>query len=94
MKRADDLRLSELERHLLQHTLGVRGPRSRWCHRNHFACDVGSADFPTLESLRERGLMYRRELDANLVYHATEAGCRALGLGARLIQRARREVVA
>jgi hypothetical protein len=54
--------------------------RKNWGYRNHFA--AGGSDIIIMEKLLDAGLVYkgRKYNDTNYFYHATIAGCEAIGL--------------
>ncbi len=71
----------------LRHMLGVRhGTRKRdYGYRNYFNSTEAGADFESMLRLESQGLVIRGR---RCYWHATEAGCRAIGLDARQIKRA------
>lgn len=71
----------------LRHMLGARSTDKKrdWGFRNYFNCGPESSDYPSLERLLTVGLVRRGHRD---YYHATYAGCRAVGLNEKETQRA------
>lgn len=71
----------------LRHMLGARltDKKRDWGFRNYFNCGPTSSDYPSLERLLATGLVRRGHRD---YYHATEAGCKVVGLNAKQTQRA------
>jgi len=83
--------LSDDDRRKLQHMLGAipgHYPRSKWGFRNHYATNGG----PALDALRRMqalGLVSHGRTSGRMeFFHATELGCRAIGLDNKQIQRA------
>ena len=80
----------------LRHMLGAepgRYPKSRWGFRNRFVLDAIGTDCVDLRSMRRleaHGYVQRGSGLANnlIYYHATEAGCEAIGLTKAQIKRA------
>lgn len=77
--------LTDEQRELLRHTLGVRPdvkPRD-YGYRNRLQASVGGDTYDELNQLVALGLMVTGELANEGKYqwfHATEAGCRVIGL--------------
>jgi ribosomal protein S19E (S16A) len=69
------MELNKHETEVLRHTLGYDYGKGGF--RNHFSAGKGHLDMPALESLEQKGLMYKRPdpfEKEDFVYHATEAG--------------------
>lgn len=67
--------MSENQRHILQHSLGLSSGRQ---YRNHFCTGPGSTDYDDCMALVEQGLMTRRAGNAlsggDDIFYVTEAG--------------------
>lgn len=63
----------------LRHMLGVGShiAKKDWGYRNYFNAQPGHFDEPSLLRLEASGLVRRGQRD---YWHATEAGCKAIGL--------------
>lgn len=74
---------------ILRHMLGMRMDKAKrdWGYRNYFNSCEGHSDMPSLLRLEAAGLIKRSTSDVNY-WHATEAGCKAIGLNAAQIKRA------
>jgi hypothetical protein len=73
----------------LTHMLGAQShiPKRDWGYRNHYAASTG--DTPSMERLVYAGLVIRgRKYEDAYFYHATEAGCKRVGLNAKQTKRA------
>lgn len=72
---------------ILRHMLGVASnvAKKDIGFRNYFNSCPGHGDLPSLERLEANGLVRRGRPD---YWHATEAGCRAIGLTDKQIKRA------
>lgn len=72
---------------ILRHMLGVASnvPKKDIGYRNYFNSCPGHSDLPSLERLEANGLVRRGEPN---YWHATEAGCKAIGLTAKQIKKA------
>lgn len=81
MNERDQTTLSEEDRHIILHSLGLSRPR-RWSYRNHYCADD---DDPTLARMVGRGLMRRgprkrQELGGMTLFHVTATGALAAGV--------------
>lgn len=68
----------------LRHMLGVARnvPKKQWGYRNYYASSV--SDMPSMRRLEVAGLVRRgRPYEDAYYFHATEAGCLAVGLSAK-----------
>lgn len=83
-KRATDL---NYDLSILRHMLGVASnvPKKDIGYRNYFNSCPGHSDLPALERLEANGLVRRGRPD---YWHATEAGCKAVGLTDKQIKKA------
>lgn len=83
-KRAADL---NCDLSILRHMLGVASnvPKKDIGYRNYFNSCPGHGDLPSLERLEANGLVRRGRPD---YWHATEAGCKAIGLTDKQIKKA------
>lgn len=87
------LTVTDEQKEALSHMLGVneRTSKSSWGYRNRFCATVGSKDESHLEAMAKLGLVVRGQLindDRQMMFYATEAGCRAIGLSNAAIKRA------
>jgi hypothetical protein len=77
---------------ILRHTVGAEPhtPRAQRGYRNHYCISIGSNDHQALLAMVEAGLMTAGELVSNgtQYFHATKAGCEAIGLDKSAIDRA------
>lgn len=67
----------------LRHMLGIARnvPKKQWGYRNYYASSV--SDMPSMTRLETAGLVRRgRPYEDAYYFHATEAGCLAVGLSA------------
>lgn len=71
----------------LRHMLGIRQstPKKDWGFRNYFNSSPQGYDFDSMKRLEANGLVRPGRRD---YWHATEAGCRAVGLNEKQIKRA------
>lgn len=72
----------------LRHMLGARSTDSKrdWGYRNYYCANVGDE---SMARLAEQGLVIRGNASPEQAYwHATEAGCKAIGLTDRQIKKA------
>jgi hypothetical protein len=83
-KRAADL---NYDLSILRHMLGVASnvPKKDIGYRNYFNSCAGHSDLPALERLEANGLVRRGGPN---YWHATEAGCKAIGLTDKQIKKA------
>ena len=68
----------------LRHMLGIsqRTPRNQWGYRNYYASSI--SDMPSMARLETAGLVRRgRPYEDAYYFHATKAGCLAVGLDAK-----------
>lgn len=74
-------RVSDDDMEKLRHMVGATGKnRRRWGCRNHYAPGGDAAE--AMERLHAAGLVERGRPYYDVhYYHATEAGCRAVGMG-------------
>lgn len=72
---------------ILRHMLGVGShiPKKQWAYRNYFNAEDGHGDMPSLLRLQADGLVLKGRPG---YWHASEAGCRAIGLNERQIKKA------
>jgi hypothetical protein len=74
----------------LRHMLGARSTDSKrdWGYRNYYCANVGDE---SMARLAAQGLVRQgRTLPDQVYWHATEAGCKAIGLSDKFIQKATR----
>ena len=72
----------------LRHMLGARSTDKKrdWCYRNYYCANVGDE---SMERLAQQGLVIKGAEGRDQVYwHATEAGCKAIGLTDKQIKKA------
>lgn len=75
----------------LMHMTGAdsRYPKKQWGFRNHFAASVGGEDHSSMIRLEAAGFVTPGKAGKDLAfYHATEAGCMAIGMSKAAIKRA------
>ena len=76
----------------LRHMLGAEPGRYRknqWGFRNHYAASPTSKDHDELKAMEAKGLVFQGRASENMVFfHATETGCKAIGLTKAQIDRA------
>lgn len=74
---------------ILRHMLGIGEhiPKRDWCYRNYFNAEEGHSDMPSLLRLKANGLIIRSACNPDY-WHATESGCKAIGLTAKQINKA------
>jgi len=73
----------------LRHMLGVDSRKSQrqWGYRNYYASSKG--DEPAMRRLQSAGFVRQgRQYEDSFYFHATEEGCKAVGLNAKQIKRA------
>lgn len=73
----------------LRHMVGAatNTPKKQWGYRNHYAS--GSKDNPSMERLVAVGYaIMGKPYQNGFYYHATEKGCKAIGLSKAAIKRA------
>lgn len=84
--------LTEQQEKKLRHMLGAEPGRYRkneWGFRNHYAASPGGSDYAELKTLETEGLVTQGRVSETLVFfHATEMGCRAIGMVKKQIERA------
>ena len=76
-------------RHMLGATSGT--PKKSHGYRNHFCVDVGYRDHATMQAMEAAGLVQAGRVmneGRGRYYHATVAGCQAIGLSKAAIKRA------
>lgn len=81
--------ISAEDRGNLRHMLGIASnvPKKQWGYRNYYASSV--SDMPSMTRLEAAGLVRRgRPYEDAYYFHATEAGCLAVGLSAKQCQNA------
>lgn len=90
MSAIDDVTGEDL--HRLRHMLGATEdkPKSKWGYRNHYVAGGGGEAVKSMERLIAAGYVVqgRRSGTTSCFYHATEAGCKALGFSKAAIARA------
>jgi hypothetical protein len=87
------MELTKSQEQKLRHMLGAetgRYPKRSWGFRNHYACGrENDGDLEELLSMVDAGLLTKgREAYKLVFFHATEAGCRAVGLKGKQIRNA------
>jgi len=85
--------LTKSQEQKLRHALGAepgRYPKKQWGFRNHYAIGkTPCSDLDDLIALEKAGLVYRGiETETLIFFHATEAGCLAVGMGKQQIKNA------
>ena len=75
--------LTEREREIMLHTLGLDRPKVKESYRNYFVADEGHSDLPVILELCARGLMEQRQTpgfigEKDRVYAVTDYGRIAL----------------
>lgn len=75
-------RITAGQKRILRHMLGMEGePRRAWGCRNYYAAGRGGHDLARLRGMEKDGLIRQGSMtDHRIFFHATEAGCRAVGL--------------
>ena len=78
---------------ILRHTVGAEPhtPRAQRGYRNHYCISIGSNDRQALLAMVDAGLMTAGEMVSKgtiQYFHATRAGCEAIGLDKSAIDRA------
>ena len=77
----------------LEHMLGAgpSNPRRNWGYRNHYATS-GGEPMEAMRRLESMGLVAAGHRSGSMTFsHATESGCREVGLDAKQIKRALEE---
>lgn len=75
----------------LRHMLGARSDNRKhdWGYRNHYCASTNSDGHASMKRLESLGYVRQGRSDLiNTFYHATEAGCRAIGFTQKQIGRA------
>lgn len=76
----------------LRHMLGaVPGHyrKNQWGFRNYYCASQGGQDHADLQKMAEAGIVVQGRMGEKTIYfHATEAGCKAIGLTKAQIDRA------
>lgn len=75
----------------LKHMLGIQSNirKVMWGYRNRFCSAPGSDDYESMQRLESAGLVERgRNIGDMVTFHATQAGCEAVGLSKRQIANA------
>ena len=83
--------LTDVQRKLLQHTLGASPHQNKRNHgyRNHFLASVGSDDHAEFVVMTAIGLAESgQERNGQQYFRATVEGCKAIGLNKAAIKRA------
>lgn len=86
----DRERITAGQRRILRHMLGMEGePRRVWGYRNHYGAGRDGQELARLRGMEKVGLVRQgNETDKRIFFHATEAGCRAVGMNTLERQRA------
>ncbi len=75
----------------LRHMLGAvpgRYPKNKWGWRNHYCAPNAGEDSDSMQRLVAAGLAVQGCAQSNSTfYHATEAGCKAVGMSKAAIRR-------
>lgn len=86
------MELTEQQEKKLRHMLGAEHGRYRkdqWGFRNHYAANPNSPACAELKEMKEIGLVSEGGSSENMIFfHATEKGCKAIGLTKTQIDRA------
>jgi hypothetical protein len=87
------MKLTGNQEEILRHMLGAekgRYPMRNWGFRNHYACSEFNDDkLEELCDMVDQGLLSKGGRGHELIYfHATELGCRAVGLTNKQIKNA------
>lgn len=76
----------------LRHMLGAEEgwhPKRHWGYRNFWCASIGGKDYADLMEMAGKGLVIKGHSGEKTVYfHATEAGCKLIGLTQAQIARA------
>lgn len=85
-------RITAGQRRILRHMLGMEGePRRAWGCRNSYAAGRGDYSLARLRGMEQAGLIRQGSMtEHRIFFHATEAGCRAVGLNTQERERALR----
>lgn len=75
-------RITAGQRRILKHMLGMDGnPRRMWGYRNYYAAGRDGQVLAQLRGMETDGLIREGQTTDKMIYfHATEAGCRAMGM--------------
>ncbi len=78
------------QKRILKHMLGMDGePRRVWGYRNYYAAGRDGIVLSRLRGMEKDGLIRQGAVTNSRIYfHATEAGCRAVGLNEEQRRRA------
>jgi hypothetical protein len=75
----------------LRHMLGARSDNRKrdWGYRNHYCTSPGGDAYDSMVRLEAAGLVKKGRVGVvNVFFHATEAGCRAIGFDDKQTKRA------
>jgi hypothetical protein len=90
-----DVQMLPADKAKLQHMLGATPngySKSKWGFRNHYAASKGGEQEAAMRRLESVGLVEQgREGESLIFFHATVAGCKAVGLRPKQIERAMEE---
>lgn len=83
-------RIAETRKRILRRMLGMEEePRRAWGCRNFYAVGRGGYEVARLRGMEQAGLIRQGTMtDHRIFFHATEAGCRAVGLNEEQRRRA------
>lgn len=76
---------------LLKHMLGAGQtiPKKRHGYRNYFCTTIASTNHDIMLAMKDAGLVSQgRAINGMRYFHATESGCKVIGLGKSAIKRA------
>lgn len=86
------MQLNATQEKKLRHMLGAepgRYTKKQWGFRNYYCASQGSTDHAQLLEMAEAGIVAQGHMGEKTIYfHATEAGCKAIGLTKAQIDRA------
>lgn len=87
------MEVNEADMDSLRHMLGAvpgRYPKHKWGWRNHYCASNAGEDYDSMQRLVAAGLAVEGcAQSSSTFYHATEAGCKAVGMSKAAIKRMR-----